>query len=480
MVSKLKIGYFGKKMSFTHIAAISLFPNEELIGYNRIRECFRALENDKVNKAVLPIENSSSGPVIETLQLLVEQTHNVPVKIAGEYYKEINHCLLVRDETVRIESIEVILTIGIARDQCELWMDKNLPSAEFVPTDSTSEAGRQLDQWIKTNGREAAAIASEDVAEAYNLHILEKRIQDLGNNTTRFLILSKGVDVQEHGGRKATFAVVLHDRPSSLVNTLNIISSKKINIISLKMAPVRAPAMHDWKDWFVFDIPVTDKTREEVKEIFVHFEEKISDDIIVFKPLGIYPDRRPPKGALVDVIFGDSPRDFAVTDIPHLGLSQIIAKKESHSIEFKSSLRWDYRENNVRAELGVAIALVASAMMNTDGGIILIGVDDSGFIIGLEPDFKIASTKNEDKFQLSLIEILSNCIGKVNAVQIKIDFEEAYGKKVCILRIPKSNSPVYARSGNKTRFYVRMGSSNRPLDVEETNKYISGKWKSKS
>ena len=121
MASKHKIGYFGKRMSFTHIATISLFPNEELIGYNTHRECFRVLENGKVDITVLPVENSSSGPVTETLQLLVEQTHNGPVKIVGEYYKEINHCLLVRDETVGKESIEAILTIGIAKDQESQW-----------------------------------------------------------------------------------------------------------------------------------------------------------------------------------------------------------------------------------------------------------------------------------------------------------------------------------------------------------------------
>jgi len=473
MASKHKIGYFGRRMSFTHTAAISLFPNEELIGYNTHRECFRALGNGEVDIAVLPVENSSSGPMTETLQLLVEQTHNVPIKIVGEYYKEINHCVLVRDETVRIESIEAILTISIAKDQCELWVDKNLSSAEFVPVASTAEAGSQLKKWIKTNRKEAAAIASEDVAKEYDLHILARRIQDLGNNTTRFLILSKNAGAQEHGDQKVTFAVVLHDRPGSLGNTLNIISSKKINIISLKMTPVRAPAMHDWKDWFLFDIPITDKTREKGKEIFIQFEE--SDDVLIFKALGIYSDRRPSKRALVDAIFGDSPHDLTITDIPHLGLSQIIAKQESNSIEFKSSLRWNYKENNIRPELGVAIAITASAMMNTDGGVILIGVDNSGFIIGLEPDFKIASTRNEDKFQLTLVEILANCIGKVNAVHIKIDFEEKYGKKVCILRIPKGNSPVYARFGGKKEFYVRIGSSNRPLDMEEANKYINRK-----
>ncbi len=474
MTTKLKIGYLGKGWTYTYKAARRLYPNEDLRGYSTARDAFRALDSDQVDVAVLPVENSTSGPVIETLQLLAEQTDEVPIRIIKEHYERIEHYLFVRDERVSFESIKAIITKGIAKDQCEKFLNRNIPSYEFVHVATTDEGASNLSEWIKKNGKEAAAIGPEELGEEYNLHPLGEKIQDLKNNTTRFLVLSKKLRAEKSKKRKTTVAVVLHDRMGSLVNALGIISSNDFSIISLKTAPVRAPEQFTWKDWFFIDAAIDDGRMMEMRECQEQLSE--SEDVLHFKPLGVYPNSRVSKQDLLNEIFTDIQPDFAEARMPHKDIKQIIAEGEGTTIEFKSSLRWDYNKKKVNPKLGLEICKAASAMMNTAGGVILIGVDDNGLIIGLEQDFHSWAGNKKDKFNRMLSQMHSDSIGKENAVHVIPTWDEIEEKTICRINIPTSNYPIYFRSGIEREFYIRIGASNRRLDIEEANSYITKHW----
>ncbi len=79
-----------------------------------------------------------------------------------------------------------------------------------------------------------------------------------------------------------------------------------------------------------------------------------------------------------------------------LGISDIISKGENNEVEFKSSLRFDYTENKINKELEYTVAKTISAFLNTKGGIILIGVDDSGKALGIKADYETLKKKNAD------------------------------------------------------------------------------------
>jgi len=157
-------------------------------------------------------------------------------------------------------------------------------------------------------------------------------------------------------------------------------------------------------------------------------------------------------------------------------IEEIIERGESENVEFKSSLRWDYKIGSKNKVLEYVIARNISAFMNTDGGTLIIGVDDEKNILGLEQDYSTLQKKNTDGFELHLIEIINYYIGKKYHHYINTRFEAVNKKEICIIKISPSHEPVYLKADDKNEFFIRAGNSTQPLDVKEANEYITLHW----
>jgi predicted HTH transcriptional regulator len=138
-------------------------------------------------------------------------------------------------------------------------------------------------------------------------------------------------------------------------------------------------------------------------------------------------------------------------------------------------LQWDVINHEKNKGLRKSALKTIAAFLNSEGGTLVIGVEDDKSIFGIDRD--LALTENsEDKFLNLLSTLISDCIGAEYAGLIKTRIEPIDGKSVCILDIDKSLLPAYLIIDGQKEFYVRMNNTSRSLDPEETVKYISQNW----
>jgi len=163
-------------------------------------------------------------------------------------------------------------------------------------------------------------------------------------------------------------------------------------------------------------------------------------------------------------------------EITKLPIGDLIKSGENESVEFKSSLIWDYTNKQRSKTMGMIIAKTVSSFMNSNGGVILIGVDNDKNILGLDQDLTHLEKHSLDQFELHFTNIINNYLGKINRPYVKIKFEKMDGKDIAIVQVKKSTRPVYIKSEGKTEFYIRSGNSCQPLDISEANLYIKDKW----
>ena len=154
----------------------------------------------------------------------------------------------------------------------------------------------------------------------------------------------------------------------------------------------------------------------------------------------------------------------------------IIENGENDYAEFKSSLRWDYKNQQVSKAMEYVVAKTISAFMNSDGGNLFIGVDDSGEILGLENDYKGLKNQNSDGFKLQLDQVVNNYIGKEFHHYISNKIVKVEDKDVCVVEIIGSGSPVFVKNEGKDEFYIRASASSQPMSMKEASEYIKMHW----
>jgi CheY-like chemotaxis protein len=149
----------------------------------------------------------------------------------------------------------------------------------------------------------------------------------------------------------------------------------------------------------------------------------------------------------------------------------LIRTGEGDRVEFKSTLRWNLKTG--RSEKSIEKAWLKSivAFLNTDGGVLLIGVEDNGHILGLEAD----QFQNEDKYLLHVNNKLKQHIGLEWANFIRFQTELIGDKKLLWIECQPSPAPVFLRMGNDEEFYVRVGPGSRRLSPSEVLTYVANR-----
>ncbi len=150
----------------------------------------------------------------------------------------------------------------------------------------------------------------------------------------------------------------------------------------------------------------------------------------------------------------------------------LIEKGENAKVEFKSSLRHDYRQIKTDKNLESAILKSIAGFLNSNGGTLIIGVDDDGGILGLENDYWSLKKESKDGFEQRLMLIVSNEFGKDICSKIHVSFHRIRDKEICSLSIIPSKRPVYFEENNQTVFFLRTGNVTKPLSTSETVKYL--------
>lgn len=155
-------------------------------------------------------------------------------------------------------------------------------------------------------------------------------------------------------------------------------------------------------------------------------------------------------------------------------ISELITQGEHDKMEFKSTFRWDIRQNKKNPAIEHAALKTMAAFLNSDGGDLLIGVEDNGAIYGIEAD----SLANDDKFLLHVWALIKSSMGQNVSQYIKTTLEKFNEKTVCRVHCLPSPKPVFLRQkGFDEALYIRIGPSTGSLEIREALKYISEHFK---
>lgn len=161
-----------------------------------------------------------------------------------------------------------------------------------------------------------------------------------------------------------------------------------------------------------------------------------------------------------------------------IDLEEVIESGEHGFLEFKSTMRWNLREARQDKKMEEIILKSIAAFSNSEGGKLLIGVADSGEILGLQEDYNTLKEANKDHFELHLRNIVNNAYGKDYATTyIEVNFPVIEESEICEINIKAGTKPLFLEVTDKNgqkhkKFFVRSGNSSQDLDIAETAEYV--------
>ncbi len=226
-----RIGYMGPAATFTHQAALERFgAAAEYVALPSIPDTFLETARGRCDYGVVPVENSTEGPVHETLDAFVDSE----LKVVSEIILPIHHQLVARCAP---EAIRVVFTNPVALGQCRRWLSTNLPGREIVQVVSTARAAAQAAETPAS-----AAISPRLAAEVYGLNIVAADIEDFAQNYTRFYVLARELTSKPTGDDKTALLFSISDRVGALRDVVELFADAGVNLSSIQSRPSRRRA----------------------------------------------------------------------------------------------------------------------------------------------------------------------------------------------------------------------------------------------
>ncbi|MBX2825418.1 MAG: prephenate dehydratase [Gammaproteobacteria bacterium] len=266
----LQVAYLGPEGTFTHAAALKHFGSSiQGKPCDDIGEIFKSVQTGATRFGVVPVENSTQGMISHTLDLLTDTTLNV----CGECRLRIEHNLLSNADS--LQNIRSVHAHPQALAQCRHWLDANLPHATRENSASNASAAESVQ-----SDTTAAAIASLTAAELYKLAVLEKNIEDLTTNTTRFFIIGT-IDVPPSGKDATSLLTSVPHRPGGLRQLLKAFEDAGVSMTRIESRPSRSSM---WEYNFFIDID-GHKNDPGLAEVL----DDMARETHFFRVLGSYP-----------------------------------------------------------------------------------------------------------------------------------------------------------------------------------------------
>lgn len=224
------IAFLGPIGTYTDEASYLYAPSAERVPFASLGLVMSALEEGNVDEAVVPIENSLGGTVIEVVDFLIASEKS---QIKGEFLLPIDHCLITRPG-VKLSDIRVVVSKQEALTQCRQFLARELRFAEQVPATSTALAVVDL----KEADDRTAAIGPRRAAELAGLPVLAHGIQDRKNNVTRFAVLASS-SMPPSGSDKTTIAFDFDkpDAPGLVYGAMRPFADRGINLTKIESRP---------------------------------------------------------------------------------------------------------------------------------------------------------------------------------------------------------------------------------------------------
>ena len=234
----LRIGYLGPGGSFSHTAAMLKFGQSvEYEPLADIISIFDEVSKGHCDLGLAPIENTTGGGVIETLDALIDSD----VKICAEVLMAIHHSLLAN---CPLNQIEKIYSKPEIFAQCRNWLSATFKEAQTIPVASSAKAAQTAADEPK-----AAAIGSSVAAELYGLRVVCENIEDNTNNITRFLVISRE-DAKPTGEDKTAILFSTAHKAGALADVLEVFKRYNINLTNIESRPSKK---RQWEYYFFVD-----------------------------------------------------------------------------------------------------------------------------------------------------------------------------------------------------------------------------------
>ena len=238
--SRAVVACQGAEGAYSQLACGKMFPLPQIMYCSRFDGVFRAVETGMCRYGILPIENSSAGSVTEVYDLM--EKYNC--KIVRSLKLKVEHCLLARPG-VTLAAVKEVVAHEQALNQCGEFLKNQ--GVKVTVFDNNARAA----QYVAESGRtDVAAIASAGCAGLYGLEILSDRVANTDHNYTRFICISKELEIYE-GANRITFVASASHRPGSLYSLIAKFATRGLNICKLESRPIPGK---DFEFRFYFDV----------------------------------------------------------------------------------------------------------------------------------------------------------------------------------------------------------------------------------
>ena len=260
----------GVEGAYSQIACEKIFKNPSIQYFKTFEDVFSAIDRGECRYGILPIENSTAGSVNKVYDLMIE--HNF--SIVRTFRLKVNHSLLANNGAA-LDSIREIFSHPQAISQCSGFLAQH-PHIKVTPVENTALAA----EMVANSGRtDVAALSSRFCAGLYGLDTLAASVQDEGNNRTRFICISKDLEIYP-GADKTSIMMVLPHKPGALYKVLARLFTLGINVTKLESRPI---PNRDFEFMFYFDLETSIYSEE-----FVQLMCELEDFCEEFKYLGSY------------------------------------------------------------------------------------------------------------------------------------------------------------------------------------------------
>ena len=265
-----RVAWLGPEGTYSQAAADAHFGHAVVsLAEKTIPDIFQAVEAGRADFGVVPVENSTEGAVNHTLDLLMETR----LRICGEVRLRIRHCLL--SNVSSLADVTSVHAHPQSLAQCRRWLDTHVPSAERVAESSNAAAAR-----VAQGGAGAAAIAGESAAERYSLGVLERGIEDVKTNTTRFLVMGDR-DEPASGDDVTTLLLSVPHRPGGLRRMMEPLEAAGLSMTRIESRPAQAAL---WE--YVFFVDIAGHRDDPVLGGVL---AQLADELPLVRVLGSYP-----------------------------------------------------------------------------------------------------------------------------------------------------------------------------------------------
>lgn len=249
----------GVSGAYSQIACDKLFHLADIFYCRTFEDVFNAIEKGLCTYGVIPVENSTAGSVNAVYDLMIDHKFSIVKSVRVK----IDHCLLVKPG-VELKDIKEIYSHGQAISQCSKFL-ASLNGVKVTEVSNTAVAAQMV---AESDRNDVAAISSENCIAQYNLKCLKHSVQDNGNNFTRFICISKKMEIYP-GADRTSLMMVLPHRQGSLYRIISCFNALGINMNKLESRPMPD---RNFEFMFYFDLE-TSVYSESFRQLLLSLDE---------------------------------------------------------------------------------------------------------------------------------------------------------------------------------------------------------------